>query len=120
LIFVRAQQEATKEVAEIHVLPTRSLFGDGIPHRLLLRVSLTKPTSAAFAILMASQKAIGNSPDGQQADFKTSENSSERTPKRADRVAAAGWAARLFGSNVLHSFQPAVAFPDGRCCFGKD
>jgi hypothetical protein len=30
----------------IHVLLTRSLFGDGIPHRLLLRVSLAKPTSA--------------------------------------------------------------------------
>ena len=39
-------QEVTKEVVGIHVLLTRSLFGDGIPRRLLLRVSLAKPTSA--------------------------------------------------------------------------
>jgi hypothetical protein len=39
-------QEISKEVAGIHVLLTRSLFGDGIPRRSLLRVSLAKPTSA--------------------------------------------------------------------------
>jgi len=39
-------QEITKEVAEIDILLTRSLFAGGIPHRLLLRVSLVKPTSA--------------------------------------------------------------------------
>src|SRR6516164_7860238 len=39
-------QAVTKEVAGIHVLLTRSLFGDGIPRRLLRRVSLAKPTSA--------------------------------------------------------------------------
>ena len=35
-----------KEVVGIHDVLTRSLFGDGIPRRLLLRVSLAKPTSA--------------------------------------------------------------------------
>jgi len=39
-------QAVTKEVVGIHVLLTRSLFGDGILHRFLLRVSLTKPTFA--------------------------------------------------------------------------
>jgi hypothetical protein len=34
-----------KEVVGIHVLLTRSLFGGGIPRRLLLRVSLAKSTS---------------------------------------------------------------------------
>jgi len=37
-----------KEVVGIHVLQTRSLSGGGIPPRLLLRVSLAKPT---FALL---------------------------------------------------------------------
>jgi hypothetical protein len=36
----------TKEVVGIHVLLTRSLFASDIPHRLLLRVSLAKSTSA--------------------------------------------------------------------------
>jgi len=45
-VFAQKQQEITKEVAGIHVLLTRSLFGDGIPRRLLLRVSRAKPTSA--------------------------------------------------------------------------
>ena len=40
------QQAVTKEAVGIHVLLTRSLFGDGIPRRLLRRVSLAKPTSA--------------------------------------------------------------------------
>jgi hypothetical protein len=35
-----------KLVAGLHVLLTRSLFGDDIPRRLLLRVSLAKLTSA--------------------------------------------------------------------------
>jgi hypothetical protein len=35
-----------KEVVGIHVLLTRSLFGGGIPRKLLLRVSLAKSTSA--------------------------------------------------------------------------
>jgi hypothetical protein len=39
-------QEIIKEVVGIHVLLTRSLFGDGILRRLLLRVSLGKPISA--------------------------------------------------------------------------
>jgi hypothetical protein len=39
-------QEVTKELGGIHALPTRSLAGDGIPRRLLLRVSLAKSTSA--------------------------------------------------------------------------
>jgi hypothetical protein len=37
-----------KEVVEIHVLLTRSLFGAGIPRRLFLRVSLTKLISVAL------------------------------------------------------------------------
>ena len=37
-----------QEVVGIHVLLTRSLFGGGIPHRLLQRVSLAKPTSASL------------------------------------------------------------------------
>jgi hypothetical protein len=41
-----ALRAITKEAAGIHVLPTRLLFGDGIPRRLLRRVSLAKPTSA--------------------------------------------------------------------------
>ena len=41
-------QEIIKEVAEIHILPTRSLFGGGIPRWLILRVSLAKPTSARW------------------------------------------------------------------------
>ena len=45
-VFAQKQQEITKEVAGIHVLLSRSLFGDGIPRKLLLRVSLAKPTSA--------------------------------------------------------------------------
>src|SRR6516164_8270755 len=44
-------QEVTKEVVGIHVLLTRSLFGDGIPRSLLLRVSLAKPTFAALRFL---------------------------------------------------------------------
>jgi hypothetical protein len=36
----------TKQVAGIHVLLTRSLFGGDILHRLLRRVSLAKSTSA--------------------------------------------------------------------------
>jgi len=39
-------REVTKEVVGIRVLLTRLLFGDGIPRRLPLRVSLAKPTSA--------------------------------------------------------------------------
>ena len=35
-----------KEVVELHVLLTRSLFGGGIPRRSLRRVSLAKSTSA--------------------------------------------------------------------------
>ena len=42
----REPQEVTKEIVGIHVLLTRSLFGDGILRSLLLRVSLAKPTSA--------------------------------------------------------------------------
>jgi hypothetical protein len=38
--------ECLKEVGEIHVLLTHSLFGGGIPRRLLLRVSPVKSTSA--------------------------------------------------------------------------
>jgi len=38
----------TKEAVGIHVPLTRSFFGDGIPRRLLLRVSLAKPTLAAL------------------------------------------------------------------------
>jgi len=37
-----------KEATGIPVLRTRALFGDGIPRRLLLRVSPAKPTSAAL------------------------------------------------------------------------
>jgi hypothetical protein len=44
------QQAIIKEVGGIHVLVTRSLFGGGIPRRLLLHVSLAKPTSAPQAI----------------------------------------------------------------------
>jgi hypothetical protein len=38
----------SKEVVGIHVLLIRSLFGAGIRRRLLQRVSLEKPTSAAL------------------------------------------------------------------------
>jgi hypothetical protein len=44
----REPQEVTKQVVGIHVLLTRSLFGEGIPRKLLQRVSLAKPTSAAL------------------------------------------------------------------------
>src|SRR5215470_7955060 len=40
------QRAVTKEVVGIRGLLTRSLFGGGIPRRLLRRVSLAKPTSA--------------------------------------------------------------------------
>ena len=40
--------EVTKGAVGIRVPLTLSLFGDGIPRRLLLRVSLAKPTSAAL------------------------------------------------------------------------
>ena len=39
-------QSVSKEAVGVHVLLTRSLFGDDIPHRLLLRVSPAKSTSA--------------------------------------------------------------------------
>jgi len=48
LIEAEELQEITKVPVGIHVLQTRSLFGDGIPRRSLLRVSLAKPT---FALL---------------------------------------------------------------------
>jgi len=41
-----ALRAVTKEVVGIHILLTRSLFGDDILRRLLLRVSLAKPPSA--------------------------------------------------------------------------
>jgi len=44
--YASAVQEITKVAVGIHVLPTRPLFGDGIPRRSLLRVSLAKPISA--------------------------------------------------------------------------
>jgi len=47
-VFAQKQQEITKEVVGIHVLLTRSLFGGGIPRKLLLRVSPAKPTSAVL------------------------------------------------------------------------
>jgi hypothetical protein len=43
----RERKEITKEVVGIHVLLTRSVFGGGILHRFLQRVSLVKSTSAA-------------------------------------------------------------------------
>jgi hypothetical protein len=43
---IESLQETTKEVVGIHVLQTHSLFACGIPRRLLLPVSLAKPTSA--------------------------------------------------------------------------
>jgi hypothetical protein len=42
----RGEEYVSKEVVGIHVLPTCSLFGDDILHRLLLCVSPEKPTSA--------------------------------------------------------------------------
>ena len=42
----RALHSVTKEVVGIHVLLSCPLFDGGIPRRLLLRVSLAKPTSA--------------------------------------------------------------------------
>ena len=42
----RELQEVSKEVVGIHVLLTRSLFGDGIPRKFLLPVSPVKLTSA--------------------------------------------------------------------------
>ena len=41
----RSLQVAIKEVVGFRVLLAYSLFGDGIPRRLLLRVSLEKPIS---------------------------------------------------------------------------
>src|SRR5215467_3213196 len=41
----REPQEVTKEIVGIHVLLSRSLFGDDIPRRLLRHVSLAKPTA---------------------------------------------------------------------------
>ena len=43
-----ALQAVNKEVVGIHDLLTRSLFGDGTPRTLLLRVSLAKPIFAPF------------------------------------------------------------------------
>jgi hypothetical protein len=43
--LARNWSDDLKEVVGIHVLLTRSLFGDNIPRTLLLRVSLAKPTS---------------------------------------------------------------------------
>jgi hypothetical protein len=43
---VRELQEVSKEVVGIHVRLIRSLFGDGIPRKLLLPVSPVKLTSA--------------------------------------------------------------------------
>src|SRR5262249_13959308 len=45
----------SKEVVGIHNLLTHSHFAADILRRLLLRVSLAKPTSAPFAVLMAAQ-----------------------------------------------------------------
>jgi hypothetical protein len=47
---VSTPQESVKEVVGIRVLLTHSLFGDGIPRRLLQRVSLAKPTSALLRL----------------------------------------------------------------------
>ena len=43
---LRTRSLAIKEEVGIHLLLTRYLFACGIPHRLLRRVSLRKPTSA--------------------------------------------------------------------------
>ena len=48
LVLATSRPHASKAVGEIQVLLTRSLFGDGILRRLLQRVSLAKPTSAAL------------------------------------------------------------------------
>ena len=42
----KRQRAVTTAAVGIHVLMTGSLFGDDIPRRLLLRVSLPKSTSA--------------------------------------------------------------------------
>ena len=47
----QALQAVSKEAVGIHVLLTRLLFGDGIPHRSLRRVSLRKRTSAPLRFL---------------------------------------------------------------------
>src|SRR5215831_7595889 len=57
-----AVQTVTKEVAGIHVLLTRSLFGDGTPRRLLRRVSLVKPTSAALRCLWLPEMKLQSGP----------------------------------------------------------
>src|ERR1700693_705041 len=41
-----ALRALTKEVVGIHILLTRSFFGDNIPRRLLQPISLEKPNSA--------------------------------------------------------------------------
>jgi hypothetical protein len=46
-----SQQRASRNPRPL----TRSLFGDGIPRSLLLRVSPAKPNFCSFAILIASQ-----------------------------------------------------------------
>jgi hypothetical protein len=43
---IRELQEVIKEVVGIHVLPSRSFFGDGILRMLLRLVSLANSTSA--------------------------------------------------------------------------
>jgi hypothetical protein len=50
--FRQRLHTSTKEVVGIRVLLTRSLFGDGIPRRLLLGLSLTEIDFCSFAILM--------------------------------------------------------------------
>ena len=45
---IRELQEVIKEGVGFHVLQSCSLFGDGIPRRLFLRVSLAKLTSAVL------------------------------------------------------------------------
>ena len=51
----RALQEITKEAVGIHVLLTRSLFGGGIPRRLLRTRFSSETDFCSFAILIASQ-----------------------------------------------------------------
>src|SRR6516225_7786350 len=61
LIEAEESQEITKEAVGIHVLLTRSLFGDGTLRKLLRRVSLAKPTSgltAAINIYRANAKLM--------------------------------------------------------------
>ena len=89
--FIRGQA-TIKELVEIHLFLTGSLFGSGIPRRLFLRVSLTKLTSVAL-------------PSRQLRKTKP-QFASRRQPFPRERHHEAGAVRRR--TTVLQTFRPAL------------